>query len=285
MPSFGFVLFSPDAVVLGLESRALALLEGRGFGVIAWQWLTVDRTRTARLYELNRANKVDRALDGLIDRLFEIGTSLACLFAYPGDDAPSQLTAFKGPARPSRCESTHLRRILGSENAILNRLHASDSSSSVKYEAELFLGGAATGPTVPGQSVIRSRPGCLPVRSSTSALEVCARLKEHLIGAEHGRSRLGYLLKEEFACAGKLLKDQRDYSRLKELWEEEMNIMKDQGWPKATTSAVAALSDSPLTAEGWRLTTEALSGSGFRVDPWDELIIESEIFCRAKGWV
>jgi hypothetical protein len=81
------------------------------------------------------------------------------------------------------------------------------------------------------------------------------------------------------------LKDERDYARLEELRTEEIAIVKKQGWPKLVVSAVTALSSSPATSDGWRLSIECLSKRGFRVDPWDELIIESEVFCRANGWV
>lgn len=141
---FAFILFSPDCTVTRLYGDAINWLRSRKIGFLAFSWKRLSPIDTHNLYLRNRSSRAHTDLDDLVDELFSLDYSLACLVNFEKDTFPeeilhSKLMEFKGPSNPHQAKSIHIRRYLGATNKILNFIHTSDDFNATLHEANIFF--------------------------------------------------------------------------------------------------------------------------------------------------
>jgi hypothetical protein len=278
MSPYGLIVFSPDATVLGLHRIAIARLQSVGIEVSLFRWGVIGPQQTARLYQHNRLKMPRPTLDELVDRLFAIGPSLVCRVCTQSGDIFEKLTALKGPSRPSRCASHHLRRQLGAENAILNRLHTSDSQSSAELEAEALSDALQS-------SQNGAEPGmAMDERESTSAAEVFCRLKLSLIREDPESEHIEGLASSEWVTAKKLVKSAEDYAVLSAYRDQQLCRLESRSSASVSTSAIRILCADQISLSDWKRVV-ALFEKTTPISRWDQLIVESELFSRANHYI
>jgi nucleoside diphosphate kinase len=138
------LLFKPEAFVSRRVEETLAYLAADGFQPVAAHPVEFNRHMTRALW-LYRFNVATVARVELHDLIMCGGTSLVVLLhdeqADEDDLLPAtvRLTAIKGPSRPERRRSDHLRTRLGVEDRILNLFHSADEPADLVRELGLLL--------------------------------------------------------------------------------------------------------------------------------------------------
>lgn len=125
-------IIKPDAVAAGNAGNILALLEARGFRVVAARMTRLSREQAGAFYAVHR----ERPFYG---ELVEFMTSGAVIpLALEADDAVPRLREVIGATDPAEAEEGTVRKLYA-ESKGRNAIHASDSDENAAAEVSFFF--------------------------------------------------------------------------------------------------------------------------------------------------
>lgn len=125
-------IIKPDAVEAGNAGKILALLEERGFRVMAARMTRLSAEQAGEFYAVHR----DRPF---YPELVEFMTSGAVMpLALQADDAVARLRQMIGATDPAEADEGTVRRMYA-ESKGRNAIHASDSDENAAIELGFFF--------------------------------------------------------------------------------------------------------------------------------------------------
>ncbi|MDQ3557353.1 MAG: nucleoside-diphosphate kinase [Gemmatimonadota bacterium] len=128
-------IIKPDAVQAGNAGKILALLEERGFRLLAARMTRLSAEQAGAFYAVHR----ERPFYG---ELVEFMTSGAVVpLALHADDAVARLRQTIGATDPAEAEQGTVRRLFA-ESKGRNAIHASDSDENAANEIRFFFSDA-----------------------------------------------------------------------------------------------------------------------------------------------
>ncbi len=125
-------IIKPDAVAAGNAGNILALLEERGFRVVAARMTRLSREQAGAFYAVHRERP-------FYAELVEFMTSGAVIpLALEADDAVSRLREVIGATDPAEAAAGTVRKLYA-ESKGRNAIHASDSDENAAAEVGFFF--------------------------------------------------------------------------------------------------------------------------------------------------
>jgi nucleoside-diphosphate kinase len=130
--NYTLTIVKPDAFGAGKAGKIIAVLEEKGFSIMASRVLLMTREQAEQFYEVHR----ERPFYG---ELVEFMTSGACMpLILWRDDAVASLRDAIGATDPAEAAAGTVRRLFA-ESKGRNAIHASDSDDNAAREARFFF--------------------------------------------------------------------------------------------------------------------------------------------------
>ena len=130
--NYTLTIVKPDAFGAGKAGKIIALLEEKGFSIMASRVLRMSREQAGQFYEVHR----ERPFYG---ELVEFMTSGACMpLILERDDAVASLRDAIGATDPADAAAGTVRKLFA-ESKGRNAIHASDSDENAAREARFFF--------------------------------------------------------------------------------------------------------------------------------------------------
>ncbi len=130
--NYTLTIVKPDAFGAGKAGNIIALLEEKGFSIVAARAMKMSKEQAGAFYEVHR----ERPFYG---ELVEFMTSSACMpLILRKDDAVSSLRDAIGATDPAEAAAGTVRRLYA-ESKGRNAIHASDSDENAAREARFFF--------------------------------------------------------------------------------------------------------------------------------------------------
>lgn len=130
--NYTLTIVKPDAFGAGKAGKIIALLEEKGFSIVAARAMKMSKEQAGAFYEVHR----ERPFYG---ELVEFMTSSACMpLILRKDDAVSSLRDAIGATDPAEAAAGTVRRLYA-ESKGRNAIHASDSDENAAREARFFF--------------------------------------------------------------------------------------------------------------------------------------------------
>lgn len=133
-------IIKPDAVEKKKAGAILALLEERGFDVLAMKRVHLSRAVAEGFYAVHKARPFFGELVEFMTR------SPVVVAVLQRDDAVAQYRAVMGATDPAKAEPGTIRKLHGS-NVGENAVHGSDSLDNAKIEIAYFFPASEVAPT------------------------------------------------------------------------------------------------------------------------------------------
>jgi nucleoside-diphosphate kinase len=129
---YTLTIVKPDAFGVGKAGNIIALLEEKGFSIVAARAMKMSKEQAGAFYEVHR----ERPFYG---ELVEFMTSGACMpLILRKDDAVSSLRDAIGATDPAEAAAGTVRKLYA-ESKGRNAIHASDSDENAAREARFFF--------------------------------------------------------------------------------------------------------------------------------------------------
>jgi nucleoside-diphosphate kinase len=130
--NYTLTIVKPDAFGAGKTGKIIALLEEKGFSIVAARAMKMSKEQAGAFYEVHR----ERPFYG---ELVEFMTSGACMpLILRKDDAVSSLRDAIGATDPAEAAAGTVRKLYA-ESKGRNAIHASDSDENAAREARFFF--------------------------------------------------------------------------------------------------------------------------------------------------
>jgi nucleoside-diphosphate kinase len=130
--NYTLTIVKPDAFGVGKAGNIIALLEEKGFSIVAARAMKMSKEQAGAFYEVHR----ERPFYG---ELVEFMTSGACMpLILRKDDAVSSLRDAIGATDPAEAAAGTVRKLYA-ESKGRNAIHASDSDENAAREARFFF--------------------------------------------------------------------------------------------------------------------------------------------------
>ena len=130
--NYTLTIVKPDAFGAGKAGKIIAVLEEKGFCIMASRVLRMTREQAGQFYEVHR----ERPFYG---ELVEFMTSGACMpLILERDDAVASLRDAIGATDPADAAAGTVRKLFA-ESKGRNAIHASDSDENAAREARFFF--------------------------------------------------------------------------------------------------------------------------------------------------
>lgn len=279
---FGFILFSPDATTTGVYCDAIKIIRSQGLLFNAFLWTRLQPWQVNYIYEKNRKTSASgEYIHSLVDKLFSLDYSLACLVQAPYNfetqSVPAFLRDLKGPSDPRKLQPHHLRSMLGAGNKVLNFVHTSDTLEETQREAALFF------PIMLDESNTESvkcanPPVDLGIRPSVSVFFTIVSIKSAVINkSPRCLSRLRKTIEREFALAVKRRKDRTNVEELYAIWNYQKQVIdKADDVPEIGRQVFNSLVSLPNCMWDEQHLTTCLTQIGVQLSEWDSLILRCQ---------
>ena len=130
--NYTLTIVKPDAFGAGKAGKILALLEEKGFSIVASRVMRMTKDQAGQFYEVHR----ERPFYG---ELVEFMTSGACMpLILKKDNAVPSLRDAIGATDPAEAAAGTVRKLYA-ESKGRNAIHASDSDENAEREARFFF--------------------------------------------------------------------------------------------------------------------------------------------------
>jgi nucleoside-diphosphate kinase len=129
---YTLTIVKPDAFGAGKAGKIIALLEEKGFSIVASRVMRMTKDQAGQFYEVHR----ERPFYG---ELVEFMTSGACMpLILKKDNAVTSLRDAIGATDPAEAAAGTVRKLYA-ESKGRNAIHASDSDENAEREARFFF--------------------------------------------------------------------------------------------------------------------------------------------------
>ena len=130
--NFTLTIVKPDAFGAGKGGKIIALLEEKGFSIVAARAMKMSKEQAGQFYEVHK----ERPFYG---ELVEFMTSGACMpLILKKDNAVASLRDAIGATDPAEAAAGTVRKLYA-ESKGRNAIHASDSDENAAREARFFF--------------------------------------------------------------------------------------------------------------------------------------------------
>ena len=130
--NYTLTIVKPDAFGAGKAGKIIALLEEKGFSIVAARAMKMSKEQAGQFYEVHR----ERPFYG---ELVEFMTSGACMpLVLKKDNAVLSLRDAIGATDPAEAAEGTVRKLYA-ESKGRNAIHASDSDENAAREARFFF--------------------------------------------------------------------------------------------------------------------------------------------------
>jgi len=130
--NYTLTIVKPDAFGAGKAGKIIALLEEKGFAIMASRVMRMSKEQAGQFYEVHR----ERPFYG---ELVEFMTSGACMpLVLTKGDAVASLRDAIGATDPAEAAAGTVRKLYA-ESKGRNAIHASDSDENAAREARFFF--------------------------------------------------------------------------------------------------------------------------------------------------
>ena len=130
--NYTLTIVKPDAFGAGKAGKIIALLEAKGFAIVAARAMRMTKEQAGQFYEVHR----ERPFYG---ELVEFMTSGACMpIILRRDNAVASLRDAIGATDPAEAAEGTVRKLYA-ESKGRNAIHASDSDENAAREARFFF--------------------------------------------------------------------------------------------------------------------------------------------------
>jgi nucleoside-diphosphate kinase len=130
--NYTLTIIKPDAFGANKAGKIIALLEDKGFSIVAARAMRMTREQAGQFYEVHR----ERPFYG---ELVEFMTSGPCMpMVLRRDDAVAALREGIGATDPAEAAAGTVRKLYA-ESKGRNAIHASDSDENAAREARFFF--------------------------------------------------------------------------------------------------------------------------------------------------
>lgn len=130
--NYTLTIIKPDAFGAAKAGKIIALLEEKGFGIVASRVMRMTKEQAGAFYEVHK----DRPFYG---ELVEFMTSAACMpIILRRDDAVASLRDAIGATDPAEAAAGTVRKLYA-ESKGRNAIHASDSDENAARETRFFF--------------------------------------------------------------------------------------------------------------------------------------------------
>lgn len=130
--NYTLTIVKPDAFGAGKAGKIIALLEEKGFSIVAARTMKMSKEQAGQFYEVHK----DRPFYG---ELVEFMTSGACMpLVLKKDNAVAALRDAIGATDPAEAAAGTVRKLYA-ESKGRNAIHASDSDENGAREARFFF--------------------------------------------------------------------------------------------------------------------------------------------------
>ena len=130
--TYTLTIVKPDAFAAGKAGKIIALLEEKGFSILASRVLRMTTEQAGQFYEVHRGRP-------FYGELVEFMTSGACMpLILKRDDAVLSLRDAIGATDPAEAAAGTVRKLYA-ESKGRNAIHASDSDDNAAREARFFF--------------------------------------------------------------------------------------------------------------------------------------------------
>ena len=133
-------IIKPDAVEKHKSGAILALLEGRGFHLLAVKRLHLSKSVAEGFYAVHKARPFFGELVSFMTR------SPVLVAVLERDDAVAQYRNAMGATDPANADAGTIRKLYGT-NVGENAVHGSDSLENAKNEIAYFFAASEVAPT------------------------------------------------------------------------------------------------------------------------------------------
>lgn len=125
----------------GIYKEGIKQIQKNNLIFVDFKWTRTNDGIIDKLYGKSKNSKNHN--HSLVLSLFNQGYSLACVVLATSKFKQLPVTQFlknlKGPTDPAHHNNTHLRKILGAENRVINYIHTSDTPKAALNELKLFF--------------------------------------------------------------------------------------------------------------------------------------------------
>lgn len=130
--TYTLTIVKPDAFAAGKAGKIIALLEEKGYSILASRVLRMTTEQAGQFYEVHRGRP-------FYGELVDFMTSGACMpLILKRDDAVSSLRDAIGATDPAEAAAGTVRKLYA-ESKGRNAIHASDSDDNAAREARFFF--------------------------------------------------------------------------------------------------------------------------------------------------
>ncbi len=130
--NYTLTIVKPDAFGAGKAGKIIALLEEKGFSIVAARAMRMSRDQAGQFYEVHRERP-------FYAELVEFMTSGACMpLVLKRDNAVASLRDAIGATDPAEAADGTVRKLYA-ESKGRNAIHASDSDENAAREARFFF--------------------------------------------------------------------------------------------------------------------------------------------------
>ena len=130
--NYTLTIVKPDAFGAGKAGKIIALLEEKGFSIVAARTMKMSKEQAGQFYEVHK----DRPFYG---ELVEFMTSAACMpLVLKKANAVASLRDAIGATDPAEAAAGTVRKLYA-ESKGRNAIHASDSDENAAREARFFF--------------------------------------------------------------------------------------------------------------------------------------------------
>jgi nucleoside-diphosphate kinase len=136
-----FSIIKPDAVEKRKAGAVLALLEERGFSIVALERLQLTKAVAEGFYAVHKARPFFGELVQFMTR------SPVVIAVLEREDAVAEYRKVMGATDPAKADSGTIRKLYGS-NVGENAVHGSDSLDNAKIEIAYFFSASRVAPAV-----------------------------------------------------------------------------------------------------------------------------------------
>ena len=126
------MLIKPDAVKKGVEGKIIALVQEKGFKLVALKKLKLTKEQAKQFYIVHK----DRPFYDELCDFMSSGPIVAMV--WEGENAIARIREIMGATNPEEAEEGTLRKLYGT-NIGENAVHGSDSPESAEYEIPFFF--------------------------------------------------------------------------------------------------------------------------------------------------
>lgn len=130
--NYTLTIVKPDAFGAGKAGKIIALLEEKGFSIVAARAMRMSRDQAGQFYEVHRERP-------FYAELVEFMTSGSCMpLVLKRDNAVASLRDAIGATDPAEAAEGTVRKLYA-ESKGRNAIHASDSDENAAREARFFF--------------------------------------------------------------------------------------------------------------------------------------------------